>query len=168
LAQPIKYAETAVPADRSVRELEELVFSYGGSRFEKLRDLGGNLTAVRFALRAEPWGEVPVLLEARAEVVLQILTDARPWNLRRGAKAAYESKLREQAYRIAWRQLRDFVEQALLAVRTGLLLPTDAFMWGLEVSDPATGARTTASDLFHRRAQLAPGGVLALPAARED
>lgn len=169
MPQPIKYAETTVPAVKSAQEIETLAARYGASRFEKLWDEGGNLYAIRFALRAEPWGEVPVLVEARTEAVLAILLKAKPWNWRRGpqGRAAYEAKLREQSYRIAWRQLRDFVEQALLAVETGLLSPTDAFMWGLEMRDPETGGRTTAGRMFQRAAALAPGGVLALPAPRE-
>ena len=78
------------------------------------------LRGVRFAIQTEH-GEVPVRLGARVERVAEIIRQKKPYSHRmRRNRLEYEKWVEEElAYRIAWRQLKDFVEQALLAVETG-------------------------------------------------
>ena len=82
----------------------------------------------------------------------------------RRSQLEYEKWVEEElAYRIAWRQLRDFVEQALLAVETGLFDIAGAFMAGVEVWDDRTDEVVTMAELVARRMSLQPGsGALRL------
>lgn len=157
--QAIKYQTTTIDAAKSASEIGALVQKYGGSRFEMRWGTFGNLTGIRFAIRAEGIGEVPVRLEAQTERIEEILTKARKGQNRywRPSEADLQ-KIREQAHRIAWRQLRDFVEQALLAVETGLFNIGAAFMAHIEVHDDARGDRVTMSEFLLRRATMQSEG----------
>jgi hypothetical protein len=157
--QPIKYATTTIDPAKSASEIGALVQKYGGSRFEMRWGAFGSLTGIRFAIRAEGIGEVPVRLEAQTERIEEILTKAK----RAGRSywrptAADIQKVSEQAHRIAWRQLRDFVEQALLAMETGLFNIGAAFMAHIEVQDDAQGDRVTMSEFLLRRATMHSDG----------
>lgn len=156
--QAIKYETTTVGAAQSAGEIADLVRRYGGTRFEMRWGTFGELTGVRFAIRDQELGEVPVRLEAATEKIRDILQRSRPFtNRTRGTKQQYEVEIREQAYRIAWRQLKDFVEQALLAVETGLFPVGAAFMASIEIWDEAAGETVTMGEFVGRRAALAPG-----------
>lgn len=150
-AQKIKYQGTTVEATKSAQELCGLVQKYGGTRFE-MQWKDGILTGVRFALKHAKLGEIPVRLEARTQRIEQILS--------RVIWAA--DKRRAQAYRIAWRQLKDFVEQQLLAIETGLFPVHEVFMAQVETRDPVSGELVTMGDLLERHAAIAPGGGIRL------
>lgn len=167
--QAIKYETTTVGAAQSAGEIADLVRKYGGSRFEMRWGEFGELTGVRFAIRDQDLGEVPVRLEAQTDKIRDILQRSRPWTSRtRATKDQYLVEVREQAYRIAWRQLKDFVEQALLAVETGLFPIGHAFMASIEMYDQASDETVTMAELFSRRVSLAAGDRGMLMAAGAD
>jgi hypothetical protein len=158
VSQPIKYASTTIDPGQSAGEIADLVRKYGGSRFEMRWGEFGRLEGIRFAIRDPEIGQVPVRLDAQADRVLQILREAKPYSRRmRRSRAQWEEDTEEQAYRIAWRQLRDFVEQALLAVETGLFPLASAFMAHVEVWDEEAGETVTMGELVGRRAEVGPG-----------
>ena len=121
MSQAIKYESTTIEPEQSAAEIMRLVRAYGGTRFEMIWGDHG-LRGVRFTIQTSQ-GQVPVRLGARVERVAEIIRQKRPWSRRmRRSQLEYEKWVEEElAYWIAWRQLRDFVEQALLAVETGLL-----------------------------------------------
>lgn len=150
-SQKIKYQSTKVDPTKSATELSQLIEKYGGTRFE-MRWESGILLGIRFALVHPKLGEIPVRLDARIERIRQILSRTM-WG---------DEKIRLQAYRIAWRQLKDFVEQQLLAVETGLFPVHEVFMAQVEARDPETGELVTVGDLLERHGALAPGGGIRL------
>lgn len=157
--QAIKYQTTAVEASKSAAEIAELVRRYGGSRFEQRWGESGDLEGIRFAIRTPDLGEVPVTLRAQTERIGEIILEAHPYTSRtRGTQQEHAEKIRAQAYRIAWRQLKDFVEQALLAVETGLFPIGAAFMAHIEVWDDVQAETVTMSEYLARRAVIEPGG----------
>ncbi len=163
MSQAIKYESTTVEPEQSAAEIMQLVRAYGGTRFEMIWGDHG-LRGVRFAIET-PQGQVPVRLEARVERVAEIIQEKKPWNHRMN-RHQHECKKwveEELAYRIAWRQLRDFVEQALLAVETGLFDIAGAFMANVEVWDDGSDEVVTMAELVARRMSLQPGsGALRL------
>ena len=163
MAQVIKYQSTAVEVAKSAQSIAELVRKYGASRFEQRWDDAGRLDGVRFTIRDEDVGQVPVILRAPSETIVNLLWDARGRNSRK-TLADFE----EQAERIAWRHMKDLTEQLLLAVHLGLKTMPGAWMPDIEVWDEETGETTTMAELFARRAQLVPGkrGVRMLPPGR--
>lgn len=156
MAQVIKYETTELSPEDSAAQIMKLVHKYGGTRFEQWWD-NGSLAGVRFTI-ATDHGNVPIRLVAPVGRVADILLEQKPWNtLRRKGEHEYNAWIRERAYAIAWRQLRDFVEQTLLAVETGLYDLTAAFMAGIEIWDPDLGEIVTVQELMaSRMAQLPP------------
>ena len=165
MSQAIKYETTKVDPTRSASEIAALVQRYGGSRFEMMWDEWGQLTGVRFAIRHERLGEVPVRLMASVERVTAMIQKRRPYSTRqRRTRIEWAEWTKEVAYRVAWRQLKDFVEQALFAVETGLFPLHEAFMAQVETPDPETGEPITVGQLFERHASMGEGGLRLLPA----
>ena len=163
MSQAIKYESTTVEPEQSAAEIMQLVRAYGGTRFEMIWGDHG-LRGVRFAIQT-PQGQVPVRLGARVERVAEIILQKKPWSQRmRRSRLEYEKWVEEElAYWIAWRQLRDFVEQALLAVETGLFDIAGAFMANVEVWDDESDEVVTMAELVARRMSLQPGsGALRL------
>lgn len=157
MSQAIKYESTSIEPNQSAGEIAGLVAKYGGTRFEMRWGDYGELTGVRFAIRHARMDEVPVRLTAAIDNVAAIIMDRRPYTSRtRGTRQEWERKCRETAARVAWRQLRDFVEQSLLAVETGLFPLHEVFMAQVETRDPETGEVVTVGELFDRHAALAP------------
>lgn len=158
--QPIKYASTTVAPTKSAGEIQDLVRRYGGTRCEVRWDGAGRVYGVRFAIRHERFGEIPVRLTAKTDRIFEILQKQRRSVYDRRKKEAVD---RDQAYRIAWRQLKDFVEQALLAVETGLFPLHEAFMAAVETEDPETGESVTWGELLERHGAGGPQGLRLLP-----
>lgn len=169
MAQTLKYETTTVDASQSAMQLSALVQRYGGTRFE-LRWDDGILTGVRFAIAHPALGEIPVRLQARIREVETRLRKARPWHRRmRRTPAQYEREMAEQAYRIAWRHLKDLCEQLLVATDLGVIEIHEGFLWAVEAEDPVTGQVTTFGDLLaqHTKAIGAGGALRLLPAEAE-
>ena len=163
MAQLIKYENTKVDADKSAAELMALVQKYGGTRFEMQWE-AGVLVGVRFAIAHKDLGEIPVRMSARTDEVRKFFSKNRPYSHHmRKTKAAYNEAQEVQAYRIAWRHLKDLCEQMLLAAELGIIEIHEAFMWAVEVEDPATGRVSTfgefVSNSFHA---VGSGGSLKL------
>lgn len=156
--QAIKYQSTVIEAGKSAGEISDLVRRYGGSRFEQRWNERGELDGIRFALRTPDLGEVPVHLRAQTETIERLLRERTTLNA---------EKRRTQAQRIAWRQLKDFVEQALLAVETGLFPIGAAFTAHIEVWDDVQNETVPMAEFLHRRGRLEAGdrGLRLLPAA---
>lgn len=160
MTQPIKYAGTKVDPTQSANEIAKLVQSYGGTRFEMRWADDGTLEGVRFAIRHARLGAIPIRLTARVEKVYEILQGARAY------PSSYREKDRERAYRIAWRQMKDYVEQSLLAVKTGLLDLHEAFMAKVETEGP-DGETTTLGELITKYGSVGERGLLLGPGLAE-
>lgn len=157
-AQAIKYQTTTIDANQSAGEIARLVMKYGGARFEMRWSAAGELEAVRFAIRAEELGEVPVVLRAATDRIEEVLRRAKPYTSRsRATREEYDHEIRAQAQRIAWRHIRDLTEQLLLAVHLGLRSIGAAFMADIEVWDDARDETVTMAEFLARRAVLEPG-----------
>ena len=156
--QVIKYQTTTVDAVKSAGQIQGLVQRYGGTRCEIRWDNEGRVTGVRFAIRHDRFGEVPVRLRARTKTIEDVL-----WS----KTSMGRDRCAAQAHRIAWRQLRDVVEQLLFAVDTGLFLPHEAFMSSVETEDPETGETLTWGELLERHGSGGPGGLKLLASGSE-
>lgn len=149
--QVIKYQSTTVEPEISASHITRLVRAHGGVEFSH-RWEADQLSEVAFTIEDERFGRVPIRLGARTETIQKILMERTTMG---------RDRARAQAYRIAWRQLKDLTEQLLLAVQTGLFTLTEAFMSGVETEDPETGEVITMGQLVERHAtQGGPRGLL--------
>jgi hypothetical protein len=162
----MKYRSTTVSPHKSISEIEKLIVKYGARSFTKDLD-GSRVTSVRFTLDAEAWGvpDLPVVLDVPVETILDRLWDSysEAWQ-RQNDRDDY----REQAERIAWRQIKDLIEQILLAAETGIASPVVMLFGMVEVTDPVTDERSTVAKLFQQQGLLTPaaGGRLLLGRGR--
>lgn len=130
MARAIKYEDTTVEASRSADQLKGVVRRYGGVRFEELWDEGQQVAGIRFAVRRAADGrEVPVVLDVPLAGIEQ--------RLREAGKYRDPVRRREQARRIAWRHMKDWVEQSLLAADVGLFDVWDVFLAKVEAETEA-------------------------------
>lgn len=155
--QVIKYQDTKVEVEKTVSELAVLIKRYGGSRFEQAWTPSGGVEGVRFAIRHETLGELPVNLTAKTAQIRRIMKEAGLWKTY--PKAERERKLETQAQRIAWRHLKDLTEQLLLAVSLGLKTLPEAFLADVEMLDAQTGETVRMGEFLERRASVGPGGL---------
>lgn len=163
----IKYQNTKIDATESATEIATMVRHHGGTRFEMIWDDDGELLAVRFAIRVEDMGEVPVRLGVQSQRIFEML-----WKSNWGGSVYDEERhdrIRRQAIRIAWRNLKDYLEHALLTVESGLLPLVEVFMAHIEVWDDLAGKKVTMSEYMLRRAHmLADGNGISLNPAKKD
>lgn len=143
--------------EKTVAELSALIKKYGGSRFEQQWDQDGGVGGVRFAIRHESLGELPVSLTARTAQIRRILLDAGLWKTY--SRSDRDRKVETQAQRIAWRHLKDLTEQLLLAVSLGLRTLPEAFLADVEILDEATGETVRMAEYLERRASVGPSGL---------
>lgn len=155
MAQSIKYEKTEIDPAKSVAEIGELVRKYGGSRFEQLWGEAGEVSGVRFAIRHEEIGELPISMTARTGEIERILT-ASGYATGRTLEQKRErpERVASQARRVAWRHLKDLTEQLLLAVELGLRSLPAAFMADIETFDESTGETVTMYEFFERHAAV--------------
>lgn len=163
----VKYQNTKIDATESATEIAALIRQHGGTRFEMIWDDDGELEAIRFAIRVEDMGEVPVRLGVQTRRIFEQL-----WKSNLGGSVYDEERhdlIRKQANRIAWRNLKDYLERALQTVESGLLPLFEVFMAHIEVWDDLTGKNVTMSEYMIRRAHtLKDGRGISLNPAKKD
>lgn len=151
--QVVKYESTTVPVERTLSELVTILRRYGCRSFAQQWDEEGRTTGIRFVMEVDG-KPLPVRMNARdGEIQSRLL--ARPKYRRDPIARA------DQAERIAWRHLKDFMEQVLVAVDLGLSELGEALMAHVVVLDE-DGYETTAGQEFAKRLH---GGQLLLPEA---
>ena len=158
--------ETAVPVSRSVDHIRHLVERFGAAEFGIQYDPAtGRPVAVSFKVRDPGFKDeagqpvfVPVALRAPFETIYKALLDRKSY-----PTTDQRNRYREQAERVAWRNLHDFVRASLIGVQTGIMSLGEAFMASVVVTLP-TGEAKRLGELVAEGAVLrpAPGGRLLL------
>lgn len=165
--QAIKYQSTGIPVEKTISELSALIRKYGGSRFEQAWNSDGTVSGVRFAIRHEQFGALPVNLTARSTKIRSILFSAGLWKSYRSAER--EQMIQRQAERIAWRHIKDLTEQLLLAVQLDLRSLPEAFMADVEILDAGSGETMRVAEFLERRARtVSRGEGLVLEASHQS
>lgn len=113
---PPRFYRTKIDAGRSANEIAELVRKYGAKEYGVSFDDSGEPIALRFTMNVPDVGHVPVELRAQHGSIGR--------RLRGLAKATRET----QAKRVAWRQLKTYVEATLELVENGVKPFHEVFM----------------------------------------
>jgi len=153
--QFIASLETDVPVSRSVDQIRQLVERFGAAEFGIQYDPGsGEPVAVSFRIKDVSIGQfLPVALRAPADAIYKALESRRSQH--RWLTDANRATIRQQARRVAWRNLHDFVRASLIGVQTGIMSLGEAFMASLVVTLPTGEAK--------RLGELAAEGSLLRP-----
>jgi hypothetical protein len=102
---------TTVSADRSVMEIERMLVVAGAEAIQKRYDAGGLLDGLDFRIVVKD-APMHFRLPARTQAVEEVLGQ----QVRRPRKGTHE-KIRQQAARVAWRIIRDWVRAQLAIVK---------------------------------------------------
>jgi hypothetical protein len=120
---------TEIAAQRSVSEIVALLVRKGAQSITHEYFADGRVKSVSFLMQV---GDFPVrfLLPANTEGVAGILKKERPYNYsrNRGGIDNYYRAQREQAERIAWRILKDWVEAQVALIESGQAEPAQIFL----------------------------------------
>ena len=102
---------TEVPASKTATEIQALLVAHGASAILTIYGDGGSIQAISFKIKT-PQGEVAIRLPIDREATLRVLR-----RLSGQAKIARRFAQPDQAERVAWRVLKDWVaaQMALFA-----------------------------------------------------
>ncbi len=141
------YMETTqIAAKVTAGQISSLLADAGASA-TLLEYENGDISAMSFRLRVKG-DEVPFRLPIRTEAIVAILRGRRQ-------RITKNSKLQDQARRIAWRQVYRWVQAQLAFIETGMVTVDEVFLPYLQVAVGQT--------LYDRIAQ---SGFKALPAPK--
>lgn len=127
--------ETEVPVSRSAQHIQTLVEKFGALEFGLQYDpVTRRPVAVSFRVQdphlvGADAAPLPVALRAPSGTIYGMIRDRQPnWS---------RDRVQDQADRVAWRNLHDFVRASLIAVQTGIMTLGEAFMANLVVTLPS-------------------------------
>jgi len=122
----IKCASTDVPVSRSIAEIERMLAAFGARKIAKDFDDAGQPAGLAFLLTTEH-GDLFIKLPAELQKVRQVLRDqvtakvlTKRFNTDPWAK--------EQAARIAWRVLHDWLYAQLTMIMVEMTKPEQVFL----------------------------------------
>jgi len=124
------YMETTkIPAAKTAQEITTLLARTGARQVVIEYDESRELAGVRWTIERRGI-TIPFGMPARIEPVFRILMRKSSPRTR----ARREPQIREQAKRVAWRQLLRWLEAQLALIETGMVAAEEVFMPYIEVS----------------------------------
>jgi hypothetical protein len=115
---------TAISAEKTAGEILAVLVS-GGATQVALQYENKKISALRFGLEVPKRGTVVFNLPARIDPVFKIINGRRKWAHDRNE---FANKDRDQAERIAWRQLYRWVQAQVALIETGMVEAGEVFL----------------------------------------
>jgi hypothetical protein len=120
--KPIFTESTDVPVAKSIGEIMGLLVQAGAVAINQELD-GGRVTGLSFVIRV-PDGQLPFRLPVRVDPVFQKLNGRRNhWD-----QTKHKAKDREQAERVAWRQLYWWMKSQLALIDLGMVQAAEVLL----------------------------------------
>ena len=141
---PILNYTTQVAAENTISEISRMLTKLGISAILTEYDEAGEIAAMSFRVRLEA-GEMAFRLPANWQAVLTLLEEDQ--------KVRRQFKTKEQAIRVAWRILKDWVEAQLALIETRMVSVDEVFLPYLIVD----GGQTLYQHLQAHPMALPPG-----------
>lgn len=120
---------TDVPASRSMGEVTGLLVEGGARRIMTEYDDAGSVSGIAFAMET-PLGRQSFLLPVEVDKVHQVL--------QRAPRRSHHARNREQAEKVAWRVLKDWLEAQLALIRIGMVGLDQVMLPYMEARDGRT------------------------------
>jgi hypothetical protein len=152
---PIANYTTTVSAKKSIGQIHGMLVAHGASHILTDYD-DGKAVGVAFII-ATPYGERPFRLPANidrvADVLLKQLQSStyRRWDTQ--YREQRRAKLKEQANRVAWRILKDWVRAQMAILETEMVTIDQIFLPYMEV-----GNKTLYEHMVDHQLQIGQGG----------
>lgn len=146
-----RFYTTSIDAAKTANEIGEIVRQYGARLYGVEFTDNGEPEGLHFVMEVPAVGEVPVLLQAQVEGLARRLDGDR-----------------EQARRVAWRQLKSYVEMTLELVENGVKQFHEVFLGDVVLDS----GRRIAEEIEHSGRLPSPhrddqDGARSLPGGRE-
>lgn len=122
---------TTVDAYKTVAEIEQMLVKHGAKSIMKSYE-GEDVTSLSFLIDTGN-GNIPVKLPVRLDDVLQVLTEQKKAHPKANIKAT-----REQANRVAWRILKDWIEVQMALLDMKMVKFEEIFLSYIETADGKT------------------------------
>ena len=122
---------TTVDAYKTVAEIEQMLVRHGAKSIMKSYE-GEDVTSLSFLIDTGN-GNIPVKLPVRLDDVLQVLTEQKKAHPKANIKAT-----REQANRVAWRILKDWIEVQMARLDMQMVKFEEIFLSYIETADGKT------------------------------
>ena len=153
---PIANYTTTVAPEKSSGEIHGMLVSHGASHI--LTDYkDGKPSGIAFMI-ATPYGERPFRLPANVDRVAEVLLKELQTSSYRRWDTQYQeqrrAKLKEQANRVAWRILKDWVRAQMAILETEMVTIDQVFLPYMEVGNQG---KTLYEVMVDRHLQLTQG-----------
>jgi hypothetical protein len=135
---------TTVQASKTMAELQEILRRHGAKAILINYDSEGFIESLSFQVMT-PRGDFSIRLPVEPENILKVLA-------RHNVPKAYQNK--EQAIRIAWRIVKDWVKAQMAILETEMVDTEQIFLPYIETAP----GKTVYSNFLENRAQLVSGG----------
>jgi hypothetical protein len=115
---PILNYTTSTPVDRTVGQVQRILITAGARRFGIDYDDDGLPVAFSFLIRTR-WGDRGFVLPVDVDAVFAVLT--RQYSAGKMKQAHVGKPTRDQAARVGWRILKDWVEAQMAIIETEMV-----------------------------------------------
>jgi len=119
---PLLDYTTSVPVSRTVAQVQAKLVEHGARAVMMEYDDNGRIKALAFKAKT-PSGELPIRLPIDAAATLRVL-ERQHYNREIPARYATEA----QAYRVAWRIIKDWVEAQMSLLETEMVRMEEIFL----------------------------------------
>ena len=147
----LKNFTTSISASQSISEIERFLLNFGARRFMKNTDDNKQISEIMFTLKIGG-NETPFKLPANVEKVAQYL--ANEYNRTHSRKTKSKEDFLDQASRVAWRIIKDWVHAQLSIIATGMVTIEQVFL--PYVYDHQTGSTLAEKVLNGKMKNLLP------------
>jgi hypothetical protein len=126
---PLKNYTTTIPADRSIIDTERMLVTHGATDIAKSYE-GGRLTSIKFRINLATDAKAPMSfnLPLRWEDTMEVLKQQGVFPKRRSTRNRAAEDDADKAYRIAWKNLRDWVAANMVIVELGMVKVQEVFL----------------------------------------
>lgn len=122
---------TTVEAYKTVSEIEQMLVKHGAKSIMKQFD-DGMITSLSFLINTGV-NDIPIKLPIRVDDVLQVLIEQKKMHSKAGIKAT-----KDQANRVAWRILKDWIEVQMALLDIGMVQFEEIFLSYIETAGGKT------------------------------
>ena len=122
---------TTVEAYKTVSEIEQMLVKHGAKSIMKQFD-DGMITSLSFLINTGI-NDIPIKLPIRVDDVLQVLIEQKKMHPKAGIKAT-----KDQANRVAWRILKDWIEVQMALFDIGMVQFEEIFLSYIETAGGKT------------------------------
>jgi len=119
----LKNYSTSIKPEKTIAEIEKMLAEYGAKKVMKEYDEKGRPIFLAFAIQTKQ-GEVPIKLPVKIHRVLMMFDN----EISKGLLPQRYSGDKEQAFKVGWRIIKDWIDAQLTLIRLELAKPEEIFL----------------------------------------